>query len=87
MLKVKDTVKVIAATTGIIQNMKLKKVIQNGLKIRGETMKELRVKAILYLRMKDGESEDSAKERIQKILYKNGIECSYFIYSVEDDNE
>ena len=50
-------------------------------------MKELRVKAILYLRMKDGESENSAKERIQKILDENGIECSYFIYSVEDDNE
>lgn len=50
-------------------------------------MKELRVKAILYLRMKDGESEDSAKERIQKILDENGIEYSYFIHSVEYDYE
>ena len=50
-------------------------------------MKELRVKAILYLRMKDGESEESATERIQKILDENGIECSYLKSSVEDDYE
>ena len=48
----------------------------------GETMKELRVKAILYLRMKDEESEDSAKERIQKILDENGIECSYIVWKM-----
>ena len=50
-------------------------------------MKELRAEVILYLKMKEGETEESATERMQKILDENGIECSYFIYSVEDDNE
>lgn len=50
-------------------------------------MKELRVETILYLRMIDGESEELAMERIQKILDENGIECSYFKSSVEDNYE
>ena len=50
-------------------------------------MKDLRIEAVLYFRMKDGESEESATERIQKILDENGIECSYLKSSVEDDYE
>lgn len=48
-------------------------------------MKELRAEVILYLKMKDSESEESATERMQKILDENGIEYSCFESSVEDN--
>ena len=51
----------------------------------GKMMKELRAEVILYLKMKDGESEESATERMQKILDENGIEYSCFESSVEDN--
>ena len=53
----------------------------------GKMMKELRAEVILYLKMKDGESEESATERMQKILDENGIEYSCFESSVEDNQE
>lgn len=48
-------------------------------------MKELRAEVILYLKMKDGETEESAVERIQNILDKNEIEFSCFESSVEEN--
>ena len=48
-------------------------------------MKELRAEVILYLKMKDGETEESAVERMQKILDENKIEFSCFESSVEEN--
>ena len=48
-------------------------------------MKELRAEVILYLKMKDGETEELAVERIQNILGKNEIEFSCFESSVEEN--
>lgn len=48
-------------------------------------MKELRIEAVLYLRMKNGESEETATARLHKILDENGIEFNYFESHMEDD--
>ena len=48
-------------------------------------MKELRAEVILYLKIKDGETEESATERMQKILDENGIEFSCFESRVEEN--
>ena len=47
-------------------------------------MKELRAETILYLKLKDDESEEKAVERLLDILDKNKIDYSCFESTVED---
>ena len=50
-------------------------------------MRELRAEVILYLKMKEDETEKSAVERMQKILDENEIEFSCFESSIEENQE